>query len=1014
MASVTTIPPAPVTMVDEYFDYHIQYEKKYGTNLVVLYENGSFYELYGIDNEKEKITNIGKVSELLNIQLTRKNKSILENSRKNPLLAGIPSHAIQKYLPILQNNDYTVVFVEQITTPPNPKRAVTKVVSPSTNIDTSSNEVNHLLMFYISCEYRYAKSSVYCGVSVADISTGWNAMYEVPYSYDQDQIIDEIQRIISMYSPRELIFHVSYPTAEKETMDTDKSPANTPPSFDFARKEYIKKQFTPNHAHSLHTHFNEIPKEYYKISYQNEILRKVFPKTGMISPIEFIDSERMEYSRIAYVSLLDFIKQHNEILIKKIWKPEILDISESFSLETNAVQQLQVYSDVKSQTLFHIIDFTQTMMGKRLLRSRLASPTTNETVLNLRYNAIQYFIDHREIHSYIQKQLKNVVDVERAHRKIALGLLNPCDFPALHTVYAIFQDIITIYPEIAQFIGWVGERDMKSLNDFKEYYQNTFDVAEMGKYLLNDIHGSFFVKGKYPHIEEIDRKIRREHAALQAFAKKCSELIDSEKQDSQIKLDSTEKDGHYLVCTVKRSTLFKERIQNALYPVWKIQVNGEIVELPTKDFKYKIVGNDCKISSKTIDDCSARMISNIQKIKEICRVQYIEVLIDMYERFEDCMKSISSKLSELDFLAAGATAAIKHAYCRPIISNNDTAADPEKSFVDCVEIRHPIIERLSQCVEYTTNDISLGKMDSADGLLIFGINAVGKSSLMKAIGLNIIMAQIGYYTACKSFVYKPYKKIFTRISGEDNLVKGLSTFAVEMTELRTILNRSDKNSIVLGDEICHGTEQISGQSIVAASIIYLAERGVSFLFATHLHSISTMPSIQELKNVRMIHLEVSIESYVENGIEKSRIVYNRKIKDGPGGNMYGLEVAECIIHNDRFVSLAQKIRRDILEEPHRVFEGKQSNYSSEMYVEKCEICGKKAEDTHHIQFQCTANQDSMIGTIHKHTVSNLVGLCKRCHMNVHHYINGTKYIINGWEMTSEGRRLKYTVQKKCD
>lgn len=121
---------------------------------------------------------------------------------------------------------------------------------------------------------------------------------------------------------------------------------------------------------------------------------------------------------------------------------------------------------------------------------------------------------------------------------------------------------------------------------------------------------------------------------------------------------------------------------------------------------------------------------------------------------------------------------------------------------------------------YVTNDIRLGKENSGtsdneefDGMLLYGTNAVGKTSLIKSIGISIIMAQAGLYVPCESLLFSPYHSIYTRILGNDNIFKGLSTFAVEMTELRTILRMADKNSLILGDELCSGTESDSALSI---------------------------------------------------------------------------------------------------------------------------------------------------------------------------------------------------------
>ena len=100
---------------------------------------GSFFEFYGVNNSSEKIGNAQYIAELLNIQLTRRNKAILENSRSNCLMAGFPTHALKRFIQLLIQNNYTIVLIEQTTEPPNPKREITQIYSPGTYIE----EINH-------------------------------------------------------------------------------------------------------------------------------------------------------------------------------------------------------------------------------------------------------------------------------------------------------------------------------------------------------------------------------------------------------------------------------------------------------------------------------------------------------------------------------------------------------------------------------------------------------------------------------------------------------------------------------------------------------------------------------------------------------------------------------------------------------------------------------------------------------------------------------------------------------
>ena len=149
----------------------------------------------------------------------------------------------------------------------------------------------------------------------------------------------------------------------------------------------------------------------------------------------------------------------------------------------------------------------------------------------------------------------------------------------------------------------------------------------------------------------------------------------------------------------------------------------------------------------------------------------------------------------------------KYNYCKPIIDK-----DNDKAFLNVIDLRHPLVEHLLTDEVFTPNNVCLGK-DNNDTILIYGVNAVGKSVLMKSIGLCIFLAQTGMFVPATDMHYKPYTQIFTRILGNDNMFKGQSTVIVEMNELCTIINNSDENSLILGDELCSGTESISALTL---------------------------------------------------------------------------------------------------------------------------------------------------------------------------------------------------------
>jgi DNA mismatch repair protein MutS len=262
------------------------------------------------------------------------------------------------------------------------------------------------------------------------------------------------------------------------------------------------------------------------------------------------------------------------------------------------------------------------------------------------------------------------------------------------------------------------------------------------------------------------------------------------------------------------------------------------------------------------------------------------------------------------------------------------------------------------------------------GILIFGTNAVGKTSFIRAIGICIIMAQCGLYVPCSSFVYKPYTSIFSRILGNDNIFKGLSTFAVEMSELRIILKMADENSLVLGDELCSGTESESALAIFSTGLQELHTKGATFLFATHLHEITKYEELGLLTHMGLTHMTVHYDPVID------ALVYDRKLKSGQGDRMYGLEVCKSLYMEDDFIDRAYAFRNKYFNKGD--LEYKPSHYNAKKIRGLCEICMcELAEETHHLAPQKLASTDGFIDGFHKNHVANLAALCESCHDKMH-------------------------------
>ena len=293
--------------------------------------------------------------------------------------------------------------------------------------------------------------------------------------------------------------------------------------------------------------------------------------------------------------------------------------------------------------------------------------------------------------------------------------------------------------------------------------------------------------------------------------------------------------------------------------------------------------------------------------------------------------------------------------------------------------------------ECTTEDIR--------GILVYGINSSGKSSLMKSIGVAVVLAQAGFFVPAKHMRFTLFTELFTRIVAQDNFEKGLSSFAVEMMELKNIFNRATKKSLILGDEISHGTETLSAIAIVSATIERLTEIGSLFVFTTHLHQLSNLLSLKKQSSVACVHLAVHYEK------ETDTLIFDRTLQAGSGNSIYGLEFAQSLHMDQRFLKQAMHIRKELANDfdaLERLTKKERSAYNKNVYLTACAICENPVDDTHHIEHQQYANQYGFIGHIPKDHKYNLIPICKACHHDIH----DGKIEVTGFEMTSKGLQLK--------
>jgi DNA mismatch repair ATPase MutS len=326
-------------------------------------------------------------------------------------------------------------------------------------------------------------------------------------------------------------------------------------------------------------------------------------------------------------------------------------------------------------------------------------------------------------------------------------------------------------------------------------------------------------------------------------------------------------------------------------------------------------------------------------------------------------------------------------YVMPILDESAT-----KSFVEIEGVSHPIISSLC---EYKTNSVIFD--EEKKGMLLYGVNESGKSSLMKAIGMNVILAQCGMPVCCQSMRFHPYKKVYTRIQSQDNLWLGQSTFNVEIQELNNIIQGADDKTLILADELCSGTEVTSANKILLSTIIWLSRIGSHYLFTTHLHSLKRSPRLAECEGLHIYDIPIRYDE------EKNELVYPRKLVEGNSEELYGVMVARANHLPDDFMDLVDSVS---------IVEKRQQNakYNTQKRMDKCEVCGCGADERKltidHMLEQQSANENGIIEDtlnkrrIHKNHIDNLVCVCSFCHEKK------TKGEISyRYEQTNNGKKL---------
>lgn len=995
-----------MSLIKDYFEKTKKHIDEYGKLTIVLIQVGAFFEVYGLKDKNDVISssNIIDFSRICDLNVVDKKVCCCQDS---VVMAGFKDHLLDKYIKKLQDSGYTIAVYEQDEQCANTTRSLTGIYSPGTYFLIETEKItNHTCCIWIESMIKKndLRKYVYIGASVIDIFTGTTSIMEYNEVYIKNPCtFDELERFISIYNPSESIIISNLPMIEiDDIVSYINIKSKSLHIIDYTNSQNDKGK---NIQRALNCE---------KQTYQKELLSKFYKIIDFQSFISIFNEN--VYATQSFCYLLDFIYQHNPNLIYKIGEPTLENTSNKLILANHSLKQLNIIDETdrdytgKYSSVVKMLNECITPMGKRKFSYNFLNPVTDEQYLQSEYDIIEKLLSKND-YNIVKTMLVHIKDISKIMRQIMLQKVSP---KSIYQLYSSICSAKLLYNfALGEGNEYIREYLKQKINNFINFMEDIDKVLNYLQevFILDDckdidniqkIEKSFIKNGVDDKLDNMIKTLmdsqdqlevcrsyfsslisNYETGSKKSIKNKKIEYLEEEDEDikSYVKIHETEKNNFSLIATDRRCKILEELIKNKKGVILKYKSSYSGVET---DFTLllELEYNKQSASNKVLTNSQINSLcKNVGSIK----VNLIEIVSKVYknivkklQNFQDELTNIDELITYFDLIYAKAYIAEKYNYCKPEIEKND------KSFVEVKELRHCLIEKIQQSELYVSNDITIGKgNNSLDGILLFGTNAVGKTSFIRALGISVVMAQAGLYVPASSYKYNPYKYIFTRILGNDNIFKGLSTFAVEMSELRTILRLANKNSLVLGDELCSGTESISAVSIFVSGIQTLEKLGCSFIFATHFHEIIGYDEITSLHNVGMKHMSVIYD------LERDTLIYDRKLKDGPGTNMYGLEVCKSLSLPDDFLENAHKIRMKYHPESGSILEQKVSHFNAKhIKGGKCEKCLQNlAVDVHHLIFQNEANDKGIIKkkglTFNKNNTANLVNLCSKCHDEIH-------------------------------
>ena len=511
-------------------------------------------------------------------------------------------------------------------------------------------------------------------------------------------------------------------------------------------------------------------------------------------------------------------------------------------------------------TLLGVLDEALTPMGGRLLRRWLLAPLVEVPAIGARLDAVAELVEEDGMRRAVRDALAEVRDLERLAVKAGAGRANPREMLSLAASLSRVPPLRDAL-DAARAPMLRGVLDgLDPLDEVRGAIERTIDPEAP----VSIADGGVIRTGCHPELDEL-REVRDGAvefiAGLQARERDRTGI-------ASLKVGYNRVFGYYLEVT----RLHSERVPQD-YMRKQTLANAERYFTPElKEWEEKVLGAEEKIAA-----LESRLFTALRETaaREVPRIQ-----------------SVAERVATADVLAALAESAVRRDFVRPEVDGGFA--------LEVRGGRHPVVETMMPREEFIPNDVALSHDERV--MILTGPNMAGKSTVLRQVGLIVLLAQVGSFVPARYARVGVVDRIFTRVGASDNLVRGQSTFMVEMNETAAILHGATARSLVLLDEIGRGTSTWDGLSVATATTEHLHDAvGAKTIFATHYHELTRLST----RFPGVVNFSVAVREVGDD------IVFLRRLVPGGADRSYGVEVARLAGLPEQVVARAREILREL-------------------------------------------------------------------------------------------------------